>query len=37
MHYTPDLLDCQTPATFWISWADGYVEVGRGYEVGSGR
>lgn len=30
---TKNLMDCEKPQNFWVSWADG-VRVGRGVDVG---
>ena len=34
---TPDILHCDNPRPFWISWGSGYVEVGKGSVYGGDR
>ena len=31
---TPDLLNCSSYVTLWVSWGSGVISVGRGPEVG---
>lgn len=32
---TPQILSCDELRNFWLSWRDGYVEVGHGRHAGS--
>ena len=31
---TPDILDCNVMKPFWVSWIDGYIQVGNGAVYG---
>ena len=34
---TPGILDCKEGQTFWVGWGEGFLAVGSGGRVGSGR
>ena len=34
---TPDILSCDEHRTIWISWLNGFIQVGRGREIGLDR
>ena len=34
---TRNILSADEARTFWISWANGYIQLGRGYDVGVDR
>ena len=34
---TPDILKCNEERSFWITWQNGAIEVGRGEVVGQDR
>ena len=35
--HTPEILNCTMMRSFWISWADGYIELGTGDHYGVDR